>query len=444
MNGAPRSRAVRAACAVGLLLLGCARSKSSVVIEDAGATADASPSAREVVRTVAPAKADRFSAPIAATHLADGDVIVAGLDVASKSIVAQQIDPHDEITNERVVLDDVAWSSAADLRLFPIGSGASLVWRGKRHDVLGRQLVVLDEDLAVRGDPVDLMAGSCATHDVLFSTDGQRIQARSWSGGVRHASLPKDSEALLACGATRAFAIAQEENQISIWSFHPSDALHGPVTVFSELDFGNDELREHAEYTIDDDLGIVRVASSGAVAIREIKMDAVGQLRRTKKIIAREDDVVAVDASSRAIVVVYTEESSNACRGNARVTESRTKVMALRVDRGGDDEAVFELSPGTCGREIGPFFTGVLGNDIAVAWVERVSIVGTPRAPIAGLSYRVVRAAGEPMPLSHIDQPADALVDAGCDGKRCFAVALVRKAGADGRVPGMARVLRYP
>ena len=45
--------------------------------------------------------------------------------------------------------------------------------------------------------------------------------------------------------------------------------------------------------------------------------------------------------------------------------------------------------------------------------------------------------------LVRTEQPSDALVDAGCDGTRCYAVALARRPGMDAMVPGYARVIRY-
>jgi hypothetical protein len=92
---------------------------------------------------------------------------------------------------------------------------------------------------------------------------------------------------------------------------------------------------------------------------------------------------------------------------------------------------------------VGPFFTGALGDAVSVAWVERVPVAGKARAPIAGLAHRTVNAAGAPGELVRAEQPADALVDAGCDGARCYAVALARRAGMDAMIPGLARVLRY-
>jgi hypothetical protein len=190
----------------------------------------------------------------------------------------------------------------------------------------------------------------------------------------------------------------------------------------------------------------VRLGVSGAVTLREVKAGAPGPIHKLKTTIPRDDDVVAVDASPRAVVIVFTEDVGDACP-NANDAGSTgaasTRVKALRIDRTTFEESIVELSPGMCGREVGPFFTGALGDTVSVAWVERVPVAGKARAPVAGLAHRVVPAAGPPGELARSDQPADALVDAGCDGARCYAVALARREGMDAMVPGLARVIRY-
>ena len=69
---------------------------------------------------------------------------------------------------------------------------------------------------------------------------------------------------------------------------------------------------------------------------------------------------------------------------------------------------------------------------------------GQSKAPVAGLAHRVVVPTGTLAELVRAEQPSDALVDAGCDGTRCYAVALARQPGMDAMIPGLARVIRYP
>lgn len=378
-----------------------------------------------------------WSAPIAAANAGGGEVLVAGLDVPSRTIRMRRFGKDDAILADRAVLEDVKWSSEADLKVVATGAGGAVTWRGLRGGKLGRALVVVGPDLAAKGAPVEVAGASCATREAIWFTDGKRAHGRPWTGAAVDVELPKEKEASILCGATKAFALLEEDDGTSWLPLAAGRPASTPL--LREKDFGEDEQRERAEYTVGDELGVVRVAASGALAVREVKDGVAGALRRVRTSIPRDDDVVAVDASAKPLVIVYTEDASDACGDKG----SSTKVKALRVDRAGGEETTIDLSPGQCGREVGPFFTGAVGDAVSVAWVERVPALGQARAPIVALAHALVPAAGAAGPAQRIDVAADALVDAGCDAERCYAAALERKAGTDGMVPGPVRVLRY-
>ena len=424
---------------------------------DAAATVDGAANAL-------PDEPGGLSAPIAATRIEAGDVVVAGLDVPAKAIRVQRINPNDEVSIDRTILEGVRWSSESDLRVLPAARGVAVTWRGLRNGKLVRQLVILGPDLVTKGEVIDVAAATCATRDALWFTDGKRVHGRPWTGPATKSDLPRDKDAALVCGQHRAFALLDEEDGTSLLVLGGGDAATldggkptdagkggdvgkmavspGATALLKEADFGEDDQRERAEYTVGDDLGVVRLAVSGAVAMREVKAGVSGPLRRLKTTIPRDDDVVAVDASPRDVVVVFTEDVGEACAGEGGTGPS-TRVKALRIDRASFEESIVELSPGMCGREVGPFFTGALGDAVSVAWVERVPVAGQPRAPVAGLAHRLVVPAGPLGDLVRADQAADALVDAGCSTTGCFAVALARRSGMDAMVPGIARVIRY-
>ncbi len=289
---------------------------------------------------------------------------------------------------------------------------------------------------------------SCATRDALWYTDGKRIHAHPWTGASSRIELPGEKEgAVLVCGAHRAFGLVDDDDGTSLLMWGGADGGAPGVAatkLLKESDYGEDDQRERPEYTVGDDIGVVRLSVAGALSLREVRSGVVGPLRKLKTIIPRDDDVVAVDASPRAVVIVFTEDVGDACpKGDGGAPTASTRVKALRIDRTTLEESTLELSTGMCGREVGPFFTGVIADTVSVAWVERLSIVGMSRAPIAGLAHRTVPASGAAGELARIEQAADALVDAGCDGARCYAVALARRTGMDAMVPGLARVLRY-
>ncbi len=451
----------RAHLGLALLIAGIAASGGACTCSKGSdsATVDASStSGTDLVESGAPILGAReepgagggLSAPIAAARGEQGDVVVAGLDVGARGIRVQRISAKDEVLAERTVFEGAEWTSEAELKMMPAGSGVAIVWRGLRSKKAVRQALVLGPDLAPLGGVTDVAPASCATRDALWYTDGKRIHSRPWMTAPLRFEMPGDKEgAVLVCGVHRAFGLVDDDVGTSLLSWGGTDGGTSKVLVtwlLKESDYGEDDQRERSEYTVGDDIGVVRLSVAGALSLREVRSGVAGSLRKLKTIIPHDDDVVAVDASPRTVVIVFTEDVGDSCpKGDGATVSSSIRVKALRVDRTTFQESTVELSPGMCGREVGPFFTGAIGDTVSVAWVERLSAAGTPRAPIAGLAHRTVPPSDPPGELARIDQPADALVDAGCDGARCYAVALTRRPRSemDAMAPGLARVLRY-
>ncbi len=414
----------------------CGKASSS---EDAAASS--APSAASPAASLGAPGAARFSAPIAAARIADsGDVFVVGLDVASRAIRLQRISAEDETKTDRTILDDVSWTSDADLKVFG-GVPSAVVWRGKHGGKPERTLVTLGSDLAPLAKPEVVGAASCATRDAFVHADGKKIARLSFASADAAAArssvnVPKDREVALACAAHRAFVVLEHDDGADLGVLDGATLATKPLLRDAELE---GDARERAEYVVGDELGVVRLAQAGTLTWRETKDGRPGPLRTLTTKIPQDDDVVALDASPRVVVVVYTQEVEGSCPG----TSPSTKVLALRIDRATATETVVELAPGTCGREIGPFYTSAAGDAVNVAWVERVPTAGLARPPIAALAHAAVLPDAPPHPLARIDVEADALADAGCDATHCWAAALVRSPGMDAMVPGPIRVLRY-
>jgi hypothetical protein len=388
-----------------------------------------------------------WSAPLAASHVGD-DVVVAALDVAAKTVRVQRFGPRDDVIAEGIALDDVSWSTDAELKVVAAPEGVGVTWRGLRSGNLVRQLVILGPDLKRRGAVTDVGAASCATGDALWFSDGARVLARPWKGAEARLDLPKDKDASLLCGRHEAFALIEEEETTSLLRL--GGEAGSAVTVMRERDFGEDDQRELAPYTVGDDVGFVRLGMSGALALREVTGGTLGPLRKLKTALPKDDDVVAVDASPRVAVIVYTEDVSEK---QAQTPEQDptlppdalavcTKVVALRVDRQTFEESTVELSLGRCGYEVGPFFTGVVGEAVEVSWAERSAAASGARSLIVGIAHVLVAPAGTPQ-LSRIEQPSDALADAGCDASGCRLAALIRREGGDAMSPNVVKILRY-
>ncbi len=463
---APASRAALARTLVLALFVGlvgsggaCTCSKANESVADEAGAASSFDGSDE--SSAAAGEPGGLSAPIAAARGEHGDVVVAGLDVAARAIRVQRISDKDEVLVDRTIFDGVMWSSESELKVAPAAAGVAVTWRGIRAGKLVRQLLILGADLAPIGSVHDVSAASCATRDAIWFTDGRRVHARPWTGRPARFDLPKEKDAVLVCGVHRAFALLDEDDGTSLVTFGGTSLASGdggrdagaeaeagvsrPMQLLAESEFGEDDQRERPEYTVGDDIGVIRLGVSGAMALREVRDGIPGSLHKLRTVIPRDDDVVAVDATPRVVVIVFSEDVSDACAkdGGTTATVGSTRVKALRVDRTTFEESIVELSPGMCAREVGPFFTGAQGDSVSVAWVERVPIAGKSRAPIAALAHGLVTPSGPAPELLRVEQAADALVDAACDGTRCYAVALARRAGMDAMVPGLAKVVRY-
>lgn len=419
---------------------GCSKSESSDgKVTGAASSASTATNSHEL-STPKPAG---MSAPIAAAHGADGSVIVAGFDASEKAIRVLRIDAKDHVSPSQIALSNAVTTPDSELKVHTHGAdGTFVVWRGNRGTRLVRQILRLDANLAPKGDPNDIPVASCATQDGVWVSDGSQVLARAWSGSTSIVPLPRDKDSGILCGPTRAYALMDEDDGVSVLPLGSTDAK--PFELLREKDFGGDDQRDIGEYTVGDDLGIVRISNSGALAIRELHGDKVAPLHRLKTTIGKDDDISAIDASPELVTIVFTRDSSSTCAAppNGGDTPVASDVLALRVRRDTFEESVLELAKGKCGTETGPFFTGALGTAVSVAWIERAGGAGKARAPIVGLVHASIGASG-PVTTKRIEQAADAIVDAGCDGTRCYAAALVRPNQDETTAADAIKVLRY-
>ncbi len=384
----------------------------------------------------------RFSRPIAAARGPGGSVRVAGL-VASRGVIAVTELGDDGKTRWTVdVLSEVTWTGDTELRAFPSGDGVVVVYRGRRRGRAVTQAVSVDSKGGITGSPLAVGGASCATDTAFAWIDGSK------SGGARVSSLewgqkvpvtvltiPDEREPALVCGAHRLFALGDGEQDVTVAVGGVSPSR--PIVVLRDHDF-TDEEREHDTFAVDDTLGVVRVGKSGSIAVREVTAEDRGSWHKLTTRLAETDDVVAVDADAGAFTVIFTREDIGSCDGPAAST-----IRALRAPRAGTDEQTVDLSPGECGRDVGPFWTGAPAGSFVVGWVERSPVRGGALAPIVGLAYRAFSrgALGE---LRRVARPADEMVDAGCDRDRCYAVALVRAPGTDELQPEVVQSIAYP
>jgi hypothetical protein len=347
------------------------------------------------------------------------------------------------------VLAGVSWAPDAELHAQATSDGGvAVVWRGPRGGKVGRVLVLVGPHGELRGEPTEVGAAFCATADGLAWIDPRtsgptRVVARKLGdpAGTEVLSISPDRDPALVCGDHAVVVLGDGDDDLTATAFVPGGAAKARVVAIRDSDFGDDDEREHDAYTLGDDLGLVRVGSSGAIHLREIPRDgAPTPWRRLKQTIPPDDDVVAVDGDADATLIVYTHDAADACPGIGSTAEG---VQLLRVDRKTGAESSLALAPADCDRSPGPFWIATAApGGATVAWVERATKLAAKAAPIAGVALRTL-VAGAPR-SRRIDLVADAVVDAGCDDKACSIAALLRPVDGDGMQPEAISVLPYP
>jgi hypothetical protein len=408
-----------------------------------------------------------FSAPIGAARVAGGSVVVAGLVVDSKTIVATSTSPSGAIEWTVDALRGVGWNSDAKLGVLPFGDGAAIVWSGPREGRTSTFVAFVGAKGDLQGDFIETGAAPCTTQDTLVWVDPsvppgfdggsptahgssrpsalpmRHVRARAWGSSATRdvTSLDGDPTPNLVCGDHSVYAIVDGDDERTVRVlFGPGAAPDGGPSTRATIDdgeLGDDEERDFQAYSVADDLGMVRAGSSGEIALRELSGGKLGPWARLTHKLVTDDDIEIVDADKTEVAIVYTNDEGDSCGGASAEAKS---VHVLRVDRKTHkDRPAVKVAPAECGKNVGPFWIGERPDSLAVGWAEQGK---RGEAAIRGFSFALL--SQDPPTAQHADQPADALVDAGCDKLACYAVALVRPPGNDGMAPEPIKLLRYP
>jgi hypothetical protein len=385
-----------------------------------------------------------FSAPIAATRAGHADV-VAGLIVASRALRVIGLPP-DGTAWTVDALHGVAWAPDAEVRLQPAADGVALFWRGLHDGKAVREIVWIGPRGELRGEPAEIGPTFCGTADGVawiapHAHGPTRVKARRWADAEPRDALTMaaDRDPALVCGDRDVVAFGEGDDDLTAAVFSPGGPpAPPPIVVLRDADFG-DEQREHEAFSVGDDFGLVRVGTSGAIAVRDLPHGAMpGQWRRLKHTLSEEDDVVLVDGDTAGTLIVVTRGADAGCAAGS-MPES---VRAIRIDRKTGEESVIELAPGDCDSSPGPFWLATGGAGSVVAWVERRTAIPGKAAPVVGVAFRVLRPDG--VVSGRVEQAADAFVPGGCDERGCSLAALVREPLSDATRPAPIRVFTYP
>ena len=430
-------------CMAWPLLHGCTRTSkhtgAAASLAEGGPTAAPEPSRFSTTPAC-------YSAPIAAARV-NGVDVVAGL-VASEGVVRAMGLGAGRVAWTVDVLRSVGWTADAELRVFPAADGFAVLWRGLLDGKSAFRLLVRGPRGEERGEPFPIGPISCNTVDG-FAWIGPHegghtaVFARGWAEGRTReiAAMPHDRDPSLVCGEHDVIVLGDGDEDLTATRFAFGNPVPPrPTVVLRDEDFGEDE-REHDAYSTGDDLGLVRIGASGAIALREVpRVGPPAPWRKLKHALSEDDEVVVVDGDAASTFLVVTHETEGACPDAGAASES---IRALRVDRATGGEALWDLAPADCGRSRGPFWLAAADHSRPViAWTERRAGMPPKAAAIAGMAVRTVLLDG--VHAGWIEQQADALVDGGCYEAGCIAAALVREQGTEGMQPEPIRVFSYP
>ncbi len=423
---------------------GCSRGSKATGTSDA---ASASPSihASSVPEAPAPPSEAVFSAPIAAAAV--GPVrVVAGL-VAAEKVIRVRATRAGSVLWTVDVLRGATWAPDVALRLLPAADGVAVLWGGPAANG-ARTMVILGPHGETQEEPSVIGAAACTTADGIAWVDAHRagptkVRTRRWGDRAAHdaATLPVDRDPALVCGDHVVFVLGDGDDDLTATAFVPgeTDSVKARVAL-RDADFGEDDEREHEPYTLGDTLGLVRVGSSGAVAMRDVpRAGAPTPWRTLKHKLAAEDDVVAVDGDAAATILVFTHDAEEACAG---VGSSAVAVRALRIDRASGAETLLDLAPPDCDVSPGPFWIAPAPGGPAVAWVERSGKLAPNAPPVRRLAARSLK--DDASRTGGVALAADALADGSCNETGCFAAALERAQDGDAMSPGAIAIVPYP
>ena len=417
------------ALGVSLAAARCGSCKSK-----APAPADAAPPAPSAASNVPPAP---LSLPMAADHDRNGDVYVAGFVAAREVIDLSRYDAQGRLAWNGDALTNVAYSADAHVDVVATPDGAVVVWRGLHGGKRGRVAGFVAADGKV-GATFAVGSNACAAAGTLLSiTSKNTLTSRRLPAGPdkKIASFAEGRDAVLVCGeGKRAFLVDEGEDDIGVRPIDDGVARPRALLVAPD-DLGDDEIREHDDFTIGDVLGQLLLTEAGHLVLREY-VDGPTARRPLEAVIGPDSDLMATDGNAARVVAVVSRDASARCDG-----EIGTDVVAIDVPLPDGNDRTVDVAHADCGHDLGPYWVAPTDAAMYVAWAVRGPRSGE-HAPVEALAWaKVDGGSGAP---NQVKLSAEDVVFAGCTKDKCMFAALERPEGTDGMAPGAARIIALP
>jgi hypothetical protein len=395
------------------------------------------------------ARTPRFSRPVAAAR-AGGAVAVVGRDRATRELALAKIDD----AAPGVVTAAALPAGLDEPELVGSARGFGLLARAAGESGEGRVLyrLGLAQD-AGAGARLAVGAASCATEDGVYSL---ARDAAGWTGSFFSLddvtadpvtlALPGRSEATVVCGQHRAFVVLSPPGELRAIAWSKTEHGARPTALPRPTTTGDEDT---AMAAMDDELAIVKLERS---VVHTLVWTGSGNVAwRKAEPIAREGlalEAVEADKGKIGVLLVRTIAKVKGCPAG-ETTDAALEVALVDAATGKLVRAPESLETWKCGAEPGPFFAGWAGGKLVVAW-PRGADAACVRAGVkrGGIGYAEVDPASGRARAGRVGRPAETIAPAGCDGTKCYAVALTRGAEPCGAVDapdaGRLEVIAYP
>ncbi len=392
----------------------------------------------------------RWDRPIRAARV-EGGVLVIGRDRDTRQLVFGR-------------LNDGALAMGPILPLPPgieepeiLTSSGDLGILGRSSSDAGSARVLLRLGAGSDAGPMELgQVGkvSCSSADGVFALTQQES---GWKGSFLSLTSAASSgsgptfgsrfEITLVCGAHRAFVVTNASGDLraASWSAGENDVVLATVPKLDSSNTDGDTLMG----AMDDKLVIARGDAAGFHAIVWPVERGVPAWRHDANATREGRALERLEpAGGRlGLLFVRTARHAKGCKGND-TTDAIAEAAVFDVASGKLARAPEALETWKCGAEPGPFFSGWADGKFVIAWprgADAACVDGGVRR--GGLGYAEVDPESGKAKVGRIARPAESIVDAGCEGRRCYAVALTRGAspcGANDAERGTLELISYP
>lgn len=319
--------------------------------------------------------------------------------------------------------------------------GRGLLWRGASWERLRTAV------------PEPHTASLCALEDRLLGVvSGEVPRLRAWSfvGGepATVVDLKESGATSLYCGTTRAYLLVENGKSRSLFAID-REGFRGPT----HLD-GQDEERGLTFATEEDTLWIGKLDFSGHPTLRRWPATSAAPepwiLLEERIEEGSSLDLMVIRSGTAPLAALVIEHHSDGadCK-NGENFHTVAELLVFDLTKRSPIRSKMRLDSWLCGAEAGPFGGGASDRGIVVTWLQGVgSSCAKQGARYGGLAFLEVPLEGA-VRSGKVEIPSLALLDLGCEGGSCGAVALPRGEGgecwASGDVRGdVPRWLSYP